>query len=69
MRFSLLFSLLFLTGFTVLAQHLRHKGSLGIQYVEASDSLLAEERVLETRGIWVKSVTPGLTAAALGIQV
>jgi alpha-beta hydrolase superfamily lysophospholipase len=50
------------------AQHLRHKGSLGIEYTEASDSLLNAWKIVETRGILVKSVTLGYTAANLGIQ-
>ena len=50
------------------AQHLRHKGSLGIEYTEASDSLLNAWKIVESRGILVKTVTPGYTAASLGIQ-
>jgi len=53
---------------TLHAQHLLRKGSLGIAYVEASDSLLDAWKIIETRGILVKSVAPHSTAEQLGIR-
>ncbi len=53
---------------TSFAQHLRRKGSLGIVYAEASDSLLNALKINESRGIWVKNVNPQSTAAQLGLR-
>ncbi|MFN4147152.1 MAG: serine aminopeptidase domain-containing protein [Runella sp.] len=49
------------------AQNLRRRGTLGIEYTEASDSLLKTIGVGVTQGILVKQVASGSTAAALGI--
>jgi uncharacterized protein len=65
--FGLIFTLL--AAFYTSAQHLRHKGTLGIECVEASDSLLQTLKFPNTQGILVKSVVPNFTAAKLGIQV
>ncbi|WP_428659199.1 alpha/beta fold hydrolase [Runella sp.] len=54
--------------FAANAQHLRHKGSLGIAYTEATDSLMSLQHLPDSRGILVKNVVPGFTAAQLGIQ-
>ncbi|TAF02356.1 MAG: PDZ domain-containing protein, partial [Runella slithyformis] len=59
---SLLFSL------SVSGQHLRRKGSLGIAYVAASDSLMRSLRVLDTHGIVIQQIAPNSTAAQLGLQ-
>lgn len=53
---------------TAQAQHLHRKGSLGIDYVEAPDSLLNVLKIEEAHCIWVKSVHPESTAAQLGIR-
>lgn len=50
------------------AQHLRHKGTLGLECVEASDSLLNSLKFPETMGVVVKRVSPNFTASALGIE-
>jgi uncharacterized protein len=50
------------------AQRLKPKGYFGIQYVEASDTLMRSLRGLETRGILVTSVSPNSTAEQLGLQ-
>lgn len=70
MRFKIGFALfLLLVGSSaVIAQHLRHKGSLGIEYVEATDSLMLLQRLPDRHGIVVKAVMPDFTAARLGIQ-
>jgi uncharacterized protein len=49
------------------AQHLKPKGTLGIEYTEASDSLMRSLRGLETRGIVVKSIKPNSTAEQMGL--
>lgn len=70
MRFKIglaLFLLLF-GSLAVIAQHLRHRGSLGIKYVEAADSLMLLQRLPDRHGILVNSVMPDFTAARLGIQ-
>lgn len=63
-----LFCILILFQNAVSAQHLRRKGSLGIEFAEASDSLLGALRISDTRGILVKQVRPNSTAAQLGLQ-
>lgn len=70
MRFKIGFALfLLLVGSSaVVAQHLRHRGSLGINYAEATDSLMLIQRLPDRHGIVVKSVMPDFTAARLGIQ-
>lgn len=70
MRLKLGFAafLLLFGSLTAIAQHLRHRGSLGITYVEASDSLMLLQRLPDRHGILVKSVLPDFTAARLGIQ-
>ena len=60
---------LYLTNYSqVLGQRLKPKGTLGIDYVEASDSLMRSLRGLDTRGILVKNIKVGATASNLGIQ-
>ncbi len=49
------------------AQRLKPKGYFGIQYTEASDTLMRSLRGLEARGIVVKSVSPNSTAEQLGL--
>jgi alpha-beta hydrolase superfamily lysophospholipase len=70
MYFKISFGLIFtfLVAFNTTAQHLRHKGTLGVACIEASDSLLSTLKFPNTYGILVKSVIPNFTAAALGIQ-
>ncbi|WP_081469311.1 PDZ domain-containing protein [Runella slithyformis] len=70
MRFKIgfLFSLLLVVSLTTIAQHLRHKGSLGIKYTEVTDSLMLRQRLPDRHGILVKDVMPDFTAARLGIQ-
>lgn len=58
----------FINSIYVSAQHLRQKGQLGIEYAEASDSLMKSLRGLETRGILVTAVKAGGTASVLGIE-
>ncbi|NBB19340.1 alpha/beta fold hydrolase [Runella sp. CRIBMP] len=70
MRFSVAFAffILLFSSFVTSAQHLRHKGSLGISYAAASDSLMSTQHLPDSHGILVKSVMPDFTAARLGIQ-
>jgi alpha-beta hydrolase superfamily lysophospholipase len=68
-KFSLVLIFTFFTAFYTSAQHLRHKGTLGIECTEASDSLLKTLKFPNTQGILVKNVLPNFTASALGIQV
>ena len=63
-----LFLLYLSTYFQVSAQRLKPKGTLGITYEEASDSLMRSLRGLDTRGILVKSIKSGATASNMGIQ-
>lgn len=68
-KFSLGLIFGFLVAFHTSAQHLRHKGTLGIECTEASDSLLQTSKFPNTQGILVKSVVANSTAAVLGVQV
>jgi hypothetical protein len=68
-KFSLGLIFTFFAAFYTSAQHLRHKGTLGIECIEASDSLLQTLKFPNTQGILVKNAVPGFTASALGIQV
>lgn len=68
-KFSLGLIFTFFTAFYTSAQHLRHKGTLGIECIEVSDSLLKTLKFPNTQGILVKTVVPNFTASALGIQV
>jgi uncharacterized protein len=52
---------------SVVAQKLHRKGTFGITYEEASADLMTSLRILETRGIVVKTVQPNSTAESLGI--
>lgn len=67
-KISLGLIITFLVAFNTTAQQLRHKGTLGIECTEASDSLLNTLKFPNTYGLLVKNVTPHFTAAALGIQ-
>lgn len=67
-KISLGLIITFLVVFNTTAQHLRHKGTLGIECIEASDSLLSSLKFPNTHGLLVKSVMPNFTAAALGIR-
>lgn len=68
-KFSLGLIFAFLIAFNTSAQHLRHKGTLGIECTEASDSLLQTLKFPNTQGILVKSVVANSTASLMGIQV
>ncbi|MCU0339035.1 MAG: alpha/beta hydrolase [Spirosomaceae bacterium] len=68
LRFYITFLGLICGSIATLAQQLPRRGSLGIEAVQAPDSLLKALRAIETKGIWVKNVKPQSTAAALGIQ-
>ncbi|MFN8345140.1 MAG: alpha/beta hydrolase [Spirosomataceae bacterium] len=59
----------FLAAVTASAQHLRHKGTLGMEVAEASDSLLSTLKFPNTQGVLVKHVVPHFTADVLGIMV
>jgi uncharacterized protein len=50
------------------AQRLHRKGTLGIDYEQASAELMTSLRVAETHGIVVKNVLPNSTAEKLGLQ-
>lgn len=67
-KISLGLIITFLVVFNTTAQHLRHKGTLGIECIEASDSLLNSLKFPNTHGLLVKSVMPNFTAAALGVR-
>ena len=67
MKKVLLLSILFIAH-QVEAQKLRRAGALGIQFEQASDSLMRSLRVPDTQGVLVKSVQIGSTAAKLGIE-
>ena len=67
-RHILIVCVLLSCQYEVSAQHLRRKGSLGIEFVEAPDSLLSTLRVSETHGILIKQVRSNSTAAQLGLQ-
>ena len=67
-KISLGLIITFLVVFNTPAQHLRHKGTLGIECIEASDSLLNSLKFPNTHGLLVKSVMPNFTAAALGVR-
>lgn len=67
-KFSLGLIFAFFVTFSTFAQHLRHKGTLGIECIEASDSLLQTLKFPNTQGILVKNVVPNFTASVLGIQ-
>ena len=66
MKKILLLSILFV--FQAQGQKLRRAGALGVQFEQATDSLMQSLRVPDTQGIVVKKVQSGSTAAQLGIE-
>ena len=58
----------FFVVFKTKAQHLRHKGTLGVECIEASDSLLNTQKYPHSFGLLVKSVMPNFTSSQMGIE-
>jgi pimeloyl-ACP methyl ester carboxylesterase len=67
MRFSFLFLFLFITCFSLHAQHIKRRGAIGIIQQPMNDSLAKSLGIDPENGVFVKSVTPGTAAEKMGV--